>query len=41
MLFDIFSKCYEHILIVLYPEDFEYKTIKRINSTGSLIEYEK
>lgn len=41
MLFGVFSKCYENILIILYPEYYECKIIQRINSSSSFIEYEE
>jgi hypothetical protein len=39
MLYEIIIKIYEYFLVKLFPENFEYKNIERVNSSGSFIEY--
>jgi len=39
MLYEIIIKIYEYILVKLFPENFEYKNIERVNSSGSFVEY--
>ena len=29
----------EYLLVKLFPQNYEYKVIERINSSGSLVEY--
>jgi hypothetical protein len=39
MLYTIIVKLYEYMLIKLFPQNYEYKVIERINSSGSVVEY--
>jgi hypothetical protein len=39
MIIELFNNLIQYILVKLYPEHYEYKSIKRVNSSGSFIEY--
>lgn len=39
MISYIFKKIYNYILIKFYPNLYEIKIIKKVSSSGSLIEY--
>ena len=39
MLYNIIKKIYECFLVKLFPQNYEYKNIERVNSTGSFIEF--
>jgi len=39
MILDILENLVEYILVKLFPQNYEYKVIERINSSGSFIEF--
>jgi hypothetical protein len=39
MLLDMLKNFIEYLLVRLFPQNYEYKVIERINSSGSLVEY--
>ena len=39
MIIKLFNNFIEFLLIKLFPDYYEYKIIERVNSSGSLIEY--
>jgi len=39
MILEIFKNLFQYLLIKFCPEHYEYKVIKRVNSTGSFVEY--
>jgi hypothetical protein len=39
MILELFKKLVEYLLIKLFPQNYEYKVIERINSSGSVVEY--
>ena len=39
MILELFKNLLEYLLVKLFPQNYEYKVIERINSSGSVIEY--
>jgi len=39
MIFELLKNLLEYLLIKLFPQNYEYKVIERINSSGSVVEY--
>ena len=39
MIFELCKSMLEYLLVKLFPQNYEYKVIERINSSGSLVEY--
>jgi hypothetical protein len=39
MIIKLFNNFIEYLLIKFYPDYYEFKIIERVNSSGSLIEY--
>ena len=39
MILALFKSLLEYLLVKLFPQNYEYKVIERINSSGSLVEY--
>jgi hypothetical protein len=39
MILEILENLLEYILVKLFPQNYEYKVIERINSSGSFIEF--
>ena len=39
MILALFKSLFEYLLVKLFPQNYEYKVIERINSSGSLVEY--
>jgi len=39
MIFELLKNLVEYLWIKLFPQNYEYKVIERINSSGSVIEY--
>ena len=39
MILELCKSLFEYLLVKLFPQNYEYKVIERINSSGSLIEY--
>jgi hypothetical protein len=39
MIFELLKNLVEYLLIKLFPQNYEYKVIERINSSGSVVEY--
>ena len=39
MILELCKSLLEYLLVKLFPQNYEYKVIERINSTGSLVEY--
>jgi hypothetical protein len=39
MIFELLKNFIEYLLIKLFPQNYEYKVIERINSSGSVVEY--
>ena len=39
MIKELFNSLIQYLLVKLYPQHYEYKSIERVNSTGSFIEY--
>jgi hypothetical protein len=39
MIIKLFTNFIEYLLIKFYPDYYEFKIIERVNSSGSLIEY--
>jgi hypothetical protein len=39
MIFELLKNMVEYLLIKLFPQNYEYKVIERINSSGSVVEY--
>ena len=39
MILELLKSLLEYLLVKLFPQNYEYKIIERINSSGSLVEY--
>lgn len=39
MILELCKNLLEYLLVKLFPQNYEYKVIERINSSGSLVEY--
>jgi hypothetical protein len=39
MILEFLKNLIEYILIKLFPHNYEYKVIERVNSSGSFVEY--
>jgi hypothetical protein len=39
MILEFLKNLVEYILIKLFPQNYEYKVIERVNSSGSFVEY--
>jgi hypothetical protein len=39
MILELCKSLLEYLLVKLFPQNYEYKVIERINSSGSLVEY--
>lgn len=39
MILALCKSLLEYLLVKLFPQNYEYKVIERINSSGSLVEY--
>lgn len=39
MILELLKTVIEYLLIKLFPQNYEYKVIERINSSGSVVEY--
>jgi len=39
MILELLKNLVEYLLIKLFPQNYEYKVIERINSSGSVVEY--
>ena len=39
MILELLKNMVEYLLIKLFPQNYEYKVIERINSSGSVVEY--
>jgi hypothetical protein len=39
MIRELLNNLFQYLLVKLYPDHYEYKSIERVNSSGSLIEY--
>ena len=39
MIIKLFNNFIEFLLVKLFPDYYEFKIIERVNSSGSLIEY--
>ena len=39
MILELFKNLLQYLLVKLYPDYYEYKSIERVNSTGSFVEY--
>ena len=39
MILELFKNLLQYLLVKFYPSHYEYKSIERVNSSGSFIEY--
>jgi hypothetical protein len=39
MILELLKNLVEYLLVKLFPQNYEYKVIERINSSGSVVEY--
>jgi hypothetical protein len=39
MILELLKNLFKYLLTKLFPHNYEYKVIERINSSGSVIEY--
>ena len=39
MIKELLNNLLEYLLVIFCPDRYEYRSIERVNSTGSLVEY--
>ena len=39
MILEFLKNLLQYLLVKLYPDNYEYKSIERVNSSGSFVEY--
>ena len=39
MFTELFTNLFQYLLVIFYPDNYEYKSIERVNSSGSFVEY--